>query len=180
MADNGETKGLITLPPKWVSTQLLYACVLHDSDHDGVVRIFVSLSCELWVYLHYIRLINYIMRHNFSPTRSVIIHGIVLLLEAYEASKLLTRGIGSWSIGSSSSHHQWDIALLSWNFDYNVTLWHTSSTYTLMLMLHLPFQFSAKTTCRRDLVMACHSPPLKKAKKSKGNCHYPPSVPSHP
>jgi len=27
MADNGETKGLITPPPKWVSAQLLYVCV---------------------------------------------------------------------------------------------------------------------------------------------------------
>ena len=27
MADNGETKGLITPPSRWVSTQLLYACV---------------------------------------------------------------------------------------------------------------------------------------------------------
>jgi len=29
---------------------------LHDSDHDGVVRIFVALLCELWGYLHYITL----------------------------------------------------------------------------------------------------------------------------
>jgi len=27
MADNGETKGLIPPPPKWVSAQLLYVCV---------------------------------------------------------------------------------------------------------------------------------------------------------
>ena len=27
MADNGETKGLITPPPRWVSVQLLYVCV---------------------------------------------------------------------------------------------------------------------------------------------------------
>ena len=27
MADNGETKGLITPPPRWVSAQLLYVCV---------------------------------------------------------------------------------------------------------------------------------------------------------
>ena len=27
---------------------------LHDSDHKGVVRIFVALSCELWGYLHYL------------------------------------------------------------------------------------------------------------------------------
>jgi len=27
MADNGETKGLVTQPPKWVSAQLLYVCV---------------------------------------------------------------------------------------------------------------------------------------------------------
>jgi len=27
MADNGETKGLITPPSKWVSAQLLYVCV---------------------------------------------------------------------------------------------------------------------------------------------------------
>ena len=27
---------------------------LHDSDHEGVVRIFVALSCELRGYLHYL------------------------------------------------------------------------------------------------------------------------------
>jgi len=27
MADNGETKGLIAPPPRWVSAQLLYVCV---------------------------------------------------------------------------------------------------------------------------------------------------------
>jgi len=26
-AGNGETRGLITPPPRWVSTQLLYVCV---------------------------------------------------------------------------------------------------------------------------------------------------------
>jgi len=44
MADNGETKVLITPPPRSVSTQ-------YDSDHEGVVRIFVALSCKLWGYL---------------------------------------------------------------------------------------------------------------------------------
>ena len=38
---------------------------LLDGDHEGVVRIFVVLSCEQRGYLHYIT------RHNFSPTRSV-------------------------------------------------------------------------------------------------------------
>ena len=50
MKDNEETKGLITPPPRWVSAQLLYIVSLHDSDHDGVVRISVALSCELWGY----------------------------------------------------------------------------------------------------------------------------------
>ena len=39
---------------------------VHDSDHDGVVRIFVRHSChlnELFIYLF--------TRHNFSYTRSV-------------------------------------------------------------------------------------------------------------
>ena len=46
---------------------------VHDSDHEGVVRIFVGHSyhsTEL-VILYYIRL-YYITRHNFSYTRSVI------------------------------------------------------------------------------------------------------------
>ena len=59
MADNRETKGHITPPPRWVSAQLLYIWSLHDSDHKGVVRIFVALSCELWGYLF--TLINYII-----------------------------------------------------------------------------------------------------------------------
>ena len=40
---------------------------VHDSDHEGLVRIFVCHSYhsnELFIL--------YIMRHNFSPTRSVI------------------------------------------------------------------------------------------------------------
>jgi len=45
---NGETKGIITPQPRRVSAQLLYTFVsLHDSDREGVVRIFVALSCEL-------------------------------------------------------------------------------------------------------------------------------------
>ena len=39
---------------------------LHDSDHDGVVRIFVGHS--LVVNINYL---VYITRHNFFPTRSV-------------------------------------------------------------------------------------------------------------
>ena len=39
---------------------------LNDSDHDGVGRFFVGHSQGS------VRLIIYIMRHNFSPTRSVI------------------------------------------------------------------------------------------------------------
>ena len=42
---------------------------LHDSDHDGVVRIIVGHSevVERLLFRLY-----YITRHNFSPTRSVI------------------------------------------------------------------------------------------------------------
>ena len=43
---------------------------MHDGDHDGVVRIFVGLSCKLGGLIIYL-IIN-ITRHNFSPTRSVI------------------------------------------------------------------------------------------------------------
>ena len=62
---------------------------LHDSDHEGIVRFFVALSCELggFFILYYIILyyaeqffpyqecnrLHYITRHNFSPTRSVTI-----------------------------------------------------------------------------------------------------------
>ena len=36
-----------------------YTCVsLHDSDHEGVVRIFVALSCELRGYLHYLHYLH--------------------------------------------------------------------------------------------------------------------------
>ena len=47
MVGNGKTKGLRTLPQREVSAQLLYVYVVHDSDHDGVFRIFVGLSYEL-------------------------------------------------------------------------------------------------------------------------------------
>jgi len=56
IADNGETKRLIAPPSRWVSAQLSYYTFvsLHDSDHGGVVRIFVALSCELWSFFIYI------------------------------------------------------------------------------------------------------------------------------
>jgi len=53
---------------KWVSAHYTFVS-LHDSDHESVVRILVALSCELWSFIHII--LDYITRHNFSPTRSV-------------------------------------------------------------------------------------------------------------
>ena len=47
MADNGETKGLITPPPGEFLHNYFTFESLHDSDHEGVVRIFVALSCKL-------------------------------------------------------------------------------------------------------------------------------------
>jgi len=47
-----------------------YGLALHDSDYEGVVRIFVALSCELWGYLF-----SYLFtRHKFSLPRSVTLH----------------------------------------------------------------------------------------------------------
>ena len=69
MADNGETKGIIT-PPHTQGEFLhnYYTLVsLQDCKLEGVVRIFVALSCELRLF-NYIRL-DYIMRHNFSPNK---------------------------------------------------------------------------------------------------------------
>ena len=40
---------------------------LHDSDHNGVVRIFVGHSSVLWGLIIYL-----VTRHNFPPTRNVI------------------------------------------------------------------------------------------------------------
>jgi len=48
MADNGETKGLIT-PRQGEFLHNYYMFVsVHDSDHDCVVRIFLGVSCQLW------------------------------------------------------------------------------------------------------------------------------------
>jgi len=65
---NVETKGLITLQPKWVSAQYTFVS-LHDSDHEGVVRIFEALSCELGgFFIYLIVLINYLYyAEQFSP-----------------------------------------------------------------------------------------------------------------
>ena len=52
MADNGETKGLIAHHQGEFLHNYRTFVSLHDSDHDGVVRIFVALSSELWGYLH--------------------------------------------------------------------------------------------------------------------------------
>ena len=64
---------------------------MHDSDHEGVVRIFVAHSCELGGFFIYIALRGTIFpfqecnitRHNFSPTRSV-----TLLLQTSYSSYL--------------------------------------------------------------------------------------------
>jgi len=50
---HGETKGLITSPPRWYEFLHNYCALesLHDSDHEDVVRTFAALSCELWGYL---------------------------------------------------------------------------------------------------------------------------------
>ena len=70
MAADSTTKALVSPPPRCVSAPKLYSCVLHDSDHDGVVRIFVRHPNHL---NELFTLINYLFtRHNFSPTRSVI------------------------------------------------------------------------------------------------------------
>ena len=47
---------------------------VHDSDHEGVVRIFVghSYHSNELIILYYI-ILYYITRHNFSYTRSVTI-----------------------------------------------------------------------------------------------------------
>ena len=47
MVDNRETKWLITaLSGEFLHNYYTFVS-LHDSDHEGVVRIFVALSCEL-------------------------------------------------------------------------------------------------------------------------------------
>jgi len=46
MADNRKTKGLRTPPLRWVSPHYMFVSV-HDSNHDGVVRIFVGISYGL-------------------------------------------------------------------------------------------------------------------------------------
>ena len=72
MVDNGKTKGLITPPPRWVSAQLLYVCVTTWQRS----RLWSQNLCSLFLravrLFIYITLINYITRHNFSPTRSVM------------------------------------------------------------------------------------------------------------
>jgi len=44
--DQRMTKALRTPQPRWVSAHYTFES-MHDGDHDGVVRIFVGLSCEL-------------------------------------------------------------------------------------------------------------------------------------
>ena len=39
-------------------TIIIHLCHWHDSDHEGVVTIFVTLSCELWGYLHYLHYLH--------------------------------------------------------------------------------------------------------------------------
>jgi len=70
--DNGETKGLITPPSKWVSAQLLYVCVTawwrSRRSSQNLCSPFLR-AVRLFIYIIYI---IYITRHNFSPTWSVI------------------------------------------------------------------------------------------------------------
>ena len=50
---------------------------LHDSDHDGVVSIFVALhyAAQFFSYQE-----CHITWHNFSPTRSVTLRGTIFPL----------------------------------------------------------------------------------------------------
>jgi len=69
MVVDGKPKILITPPPRYiVSAQLVLSLFesVHNGEYDGDIRISVSLSCELWSFY------NYITRHNFLYTRSVI------------------------------------------------------------------------------------------------------------
>jgi len=56
MADNGETKGLITHHQSEFLHNYYTFVSLHDSDHEGVVRIFKLCS----PFLRAVRLFNYI------------------------------------------------------------------------------------------------------------------------
>ena len=68
MAINGKTKALRTLPPRWVSAQLLYVLVNVRRRSrwcsQNLRRPFLQAVRFLYLY--------YITWHNFSPTRSVI------------------------------------------------------------------------------------------------------------
>ena len=58
MAADSTTEALVSPPPKGVSAPKLYG---EDSDHDGVVRIFVRHS------YHWNELIILFTQHNFFP-----------------------------------------------------------------------------------------------------------------
>ena len=67
MAADGTTKRLYLRHQDEFHHNYFDFVSLHHSDHNGVVRIFVGHSKVVK------RLSDYITRHNFSPTRSVII-----------------------------------------------------------------------------------------------------------
>jgi len=58
MADNGETKGSKICKQGEFLHNYYTLVSLHDSDHEGVVRIFVALSRELWLFIYLINYIN--------------------------------------------------------------------------------------------------------------------------
>ena len=68
MAENGETNGSSLHHQGEFLHKYCTFVSLHDSDNEGVVRIFVALSCELWGYL--VTLIT-LRATVFSPNRSV-------------------------------------------------------------------------------------------------------------
>ena len=52
MADNKEAKGLITpAQGEFLHNYMLES--VHNADHDGVVRIFVGVSCKLGDFFNY-------------------------------------------------------------------------------------------------------------------------------
>lgn len=54
-ADRGQRQPATTLPLRWVSVQLVCKVLVHDGNHDGMIRIFVHISKHSALY--YVELI---------------------------------------------------------------------------------------------------------------------------
>jgi len=104
MAATGRQKGsLLHHQGEFLHNYYMFVS-LHDSDHEGVVRIFVALSCELWGYLFTLITLDYTAQ--FFPYQECNVRSFLYVLP----EEIPRKGVDD---GVLTSYLQWLLPLLT-------------------------------------------------------------------